>query len=196
MFSQETFYENQKKYKNTATICKEVNSEVLELEFIDYNCGGFALGFPKWYLPYSHDEEEHLDYYDEMNYYQNESYELDVLVDKYEEDIMRNGDSRQKLNKLCTARGRIMADYMLQTIPFIREIKSQKELQDDEYLILFRAAYDDFHFLRRFKDGTWAHKAGGSEIEEIPPEKINEIWHRGSINYTGKVFLFAVKYNH
>lgn len=162
---------------NGRQIAKEVG-ELLDIDDFDYNCGGFALGIPLWYVPYVNewgfDESKELDGYAEEHYY---------------ELFMSEG---REYAKACTGRGRIMVNYMLRN-PNLREVQTSKEIKNDEYLVLFRASGDDFHFIRRMNDGTWAHKMGSSKIKFIKNGEVEKAWHSSIHNYQGKVFLLAVK---
>lgn len=171
-------------YVNELANGKQIYKEAKNLlAFSDcvYNCGGFALGIPDWYLPYADDGEY-------------ESAELDECYYQYCDDFHPGYGKRYA--KACTARGRIMVDFMVNTLDCVREIQRSSEIRDDEYLVLFRASGNDFHFIRRMEDGSWAHKMGGSKIKTLTRKEIEPAWHTMYNNYQGKVFLLAVKKQH
>lgn len=164
---------------NGRQIYKEAKN-LLEIYDFEYNCGGFALGIQDWYLPYDEDGEY-------------ESAELDEVYYRYCNDLYLA--SGRLYAKVCTERGRIMVNFMVNTLDYVREIRHSSEVADDEYLVLFRASCDDFHFIRRMEDGTWAHKMGSSKIKALTRKEIEPAWHT-THNYQGKVFLLAVKKQH
>lgn len=165
---------------NGKQIYKEAKN-LLEISDSEYNCGGFALGIRAWYLPYAKDG----DY---------ESTELDECYHQYWVDFYSGYGKRYA--KACTARGRIMVDFMVNTLGYVREVRHSSEVADDEYLVLFRASGDDFHFIRRMEDGSWAHKMGSTKIRTLTRKEIEPAWHATHSNYQGKVFLLAVKKQH
>ena len=165
---------------NGKQIYKEAKN-LLEISDSDYNCGGFALGIPDWYLPYADDGKY-------------ESEELDECYYQYFVDLHSTSDKRYA--EACTARGRIMVDFMVNTLGYVREVRRSSEVADDEYLVLFRASDYDFHFIRRMEDGSWAHKMGSSKIKTLTRKEIEPAWHTTYNNYQGKVFLLAVKKQH
>lgn len=165
---------------NGKQIYKEAKN-LLEIYDFEYNCGGFALGIQDWYLPYADDG----DY---------ESKELDYCYYRYFADF--HSTSGKRYAEACTVRGRIMVNFMVNTLDYVREIQRSSEVADDEYLVLFRASSDDFHFIRRMEDGSWAHKMGNSKIKTLTRKEIEPAWHATHNNYQGKVFLLAVKKQH
>ena len=169
--------------RNGKQIVEEAGS-ILNMYDFEYNCGGFALGLPWWYLPY-----------DDSDYGADESSELDDYSNSHPE-LFSDEERGLDYSKACTGRGRIMVDFMVSTRDFVREIQKSTEVQDDEYLVLFRASGCDFHFIRRMSDGSWAHKMGSHKIQTLDRKEIEPLWHRYSNNYEGKVFLLAVKKHH
>lgn len=137
-----------------------------------YNCGGFALGYGYWYLPYNNDFEDEL-------------YQL-------EEDYNKGYIDSQ--SEFVNSRARIMVDYMVR-YENCREIHYESELEDDEYLVLFKASYDDFHYVRRMDNGEWYHKMGGSDIQKITEEDVysDEWWENLPLCYDSEIYMLAVK---
>lgn len=90
-----------------------------------YNCGAFALGYDYWYLPYGDEEGDEL-------------YQLEEACDKGWIDTH---------NEFVNGRARVMIDYMIR-YENCRQIYNENQLDADEYLVLFKASYDDFHYAR------------------------------------------------
>ena len=86
---------------------------------------------------------------------------------------------------------------MLEDFSDLRVIKSIKELQKDEYALAFRIStqIDDFHYIKRARNGKWYSKYGASFIARIPKAKIFDTWCNpiGDI-YDGEIVLFAKKF--
>ena len=137
-----------------------------------YNCGAFALGYDYWYLPYNDDGDD----------------ELWQLEEDYDKGYI--GSHSEFVN----SRARIMIDYMVR-YENCREICCETELEDDEYLILFKASYDDFHYARRMDNGDWYHKMGGSDIKKITEEEAysDEWWENLPCCYDSEIYMLAVK---
>ena len=169
--------------RNGKQIIEEAGS-LLDMYDFEYNCGGFALGLPYWYLPY-----------DNSDYDTDESTELDDYAWAHPE-LFDDEERGLDYSKACTGRGRIMVDFMVSSLDFVREIQKSNEVQDDEYLVLFRASGCDFHFIRRMSDGSWAHKMGNQKVQTLDQKEIEPTWHSHFNNYEGKVFLLAVKKTH
>ena len=78
-----------------------------------------------------------------------------------------------------------------------RLVGNIQDLMPNEYMIAFRLSSDDFHFMKRAKNGIWREKRGGqSEIRIVPKSIVfGEVWspHRCDNGYRGKIALFAVK---
>ena len=130
----------------------------------EFNCGGFALGTIIWYLPIP-----------KRNMYIERGYRDEV-------------DNKKLINKYT--------QYMLKEFPDLRVIKDIKELQADEYAIAFRLAKDwddDFHFLKRGKNGVWYQKVGGRWGITVVPKKevFSDFWNE---RYSGIIVLFAKKF--
>ena len=94
-------------------------------------------------------------------------------------------------------------NFMLKEFKGLRVITDLKELQPNEYAIAFRiggiGGVDDFHFMKRGKNGKWYHKPGGTSIQFIAKEKVfadkwvSTTW-AGTCTYCGKLVLFAKKF--
>jgi hypothetical protein len=130
----------------------------------DYNCGGFALGLYNWYLPYPQEMRSEIS--------------------------MMFGDWKCSYQKTM----KIMVNYMVDTLP-VRVIKSLKHLDEEtEYCVAFRLSKGDFHYVKRYKQGVWYHKMGGSyRIQRMEEEEVFS--KRGWIGgrYNSKIVLLAVK---
>ena len=78
-----------------------------------------------------------------------------------------------------------------------RLINNIQDLMPNEYMVAFRLSSDDFHFMKRAKNGIWREKRGGqSEIRIVPKSVVfGEVWspHRYDKGYRGEIALFAVK---
>ena len=135
-----------------------------------YNCGGYAFNTFSWYCPYSNNRGR-----------------------KY-----NSTTERSMLNTTNKA-----VEFMLKEFNDLRVITDLKELQPNEYAIAFRiggvGGEDDFHFMKRGKNGKWYHKPGGTEIQFIAKEKVfadkwvSKTW-AGTYTYRGKLVLFAKKF--
>ena len=159
---------------NAKNLLRNTGSFIMEVRRSYYNCGGFALGIPEWYLPYDEDTQDEIyGIREDMEYGANE-YEC------------------------CTAIGELMVDYMCKT-ENVRRIYDDGELKENEYLVLFKASYDDFHYVRRTDDGKWYHKNGGSRIMSITEDQAydDDWWYDLPCEYSGELFMLAVeKPNH
>ena len=136
----------------------------------EYNCGGYALNTFTWYRPHKRKYVVYGDEYEELT----------------EKDI-------KETYSYCIS-------VMLKDFPSLRVIKNIKELQKNEYAIAFRIGglgngVDDFHFMKRAKNGHWTHKMGQGNIERIKKEEVfAEIWQAPFGDYKGKIILFAKKF--
>ena len=88
-------------------------------------------------------------------------------------------------------------NQILKDFPNIRKIKSSQDLLSGEYMIAFRLSSEDFHFMRRAKNGVWREKRGKQNEIRIVPKSIvfSEVWspHRSDNGYKGEIAFFAVK---
>ena len=135
-----------------------------------YNCGGYALNTFSWYCPHEKDSDR------------------------------RYNSSTEKGMHTTTDNA---VNFMLKEFNDLRVITDLKELQPNEYAIAFRIGgldgEDDFHFMKRGKNGKWYHKPGGLDIQPIAKEKVfadkwvSTTW-AGTCTYCGKLVLFAKKF--
>ena len=127
-----------------------------------YNCGGFALNTFTWYRP--------MDMYDYLYYFDTPA------------------ENHQKIEE-C-------AEAILNQFPDIRRITDLSQVGKGEYAIAFRITSsildDDFHFIRRGRNGIWYEKMGSnSTIKRFPKEEVfANSWHN---KYYGEIALFAKK---
>lgn len=135
-----------------------------------YNCGGYAFNTFSWYCPHTNSNSR-----------------------KY-----RSTTEQSMLNTTNNA-----VKFMLKEFKDLRVITDLKELQPNEYAIAFRiggvGGEDDFHFMKRGKNGKWYHKIGSLDIQFIKKEKVfadkwvSKTW-AGTCTYRGKLVLFAKKF--
>jgi hypothetical protein len=88
-------------------------------------------------------------------------------------------------------------DIVTRDFPDLRVIKSVKDAQPDEYVIAFRVADYDFHFIKRGMNNVWYSKYGGAPIRRLTTEEVfSRAWNNyfGVATYKGKITLFAKKY--
>lgn len=76
---------------------------------------------------------------------------------------------------------------ILELFPFVRLVED-REVGEDEYLVLFRASKNGHHFIKQVDDGTFVEKEGGN-----PPKKF-EGWSETFED--SPVAVFAVKKEH
>lgn len=129
----------------------------------EFNCGGYAFDIFSWYVPCENK--------DNPFYF---SYQFNTKAE--EETILLH----------CI-------EVMLNEIEGLRVIKDLSEVKSDEYAIAFKIAgtYDDFHFIRRGKNGVWYEKMGSCYgIDRVPKKKVfAKEWGR----YHGRTVFFAKK---
>ena len=130
----------------------------------DYNCGGFALGLYNWYFPYPQEMREEISSF--------------------------FGGWSQSYRKTM----KIMVNYMVDTLP-VRVIKSLKSLDEKtEYCVAFRLSESDFHYVKRYRQGVWYHKMGGSyHIQRMEEKEVfsKKGWIDGK--YNSNIILLAGK---
>lgn len=80
---------------------------------------------------------------------------------------------------------------MLTEFPNLRLIKKVKQCEKNEYIIAFRLADDDFHFMKRGQNKVWYEKCGSGDIHQVPQERVFSREWNG--RYKGKIVLFAMK---
>lgn len=133
-------------------------------ERCDYNCGGYALGLFNWYLPYPQELKDEI-----AGFW---------------------GEWKMSYRKVL----KIMVNYMVDTLP-VRRIKSLKQLDEKtEYCVALRLGKDDFHYVKRYQEGIWYHKRGGSyHIQRMEEKEVfsKKGWVDG--RYNSNIVLLAVK---
>ena len=166
------------KLPNYPELLRETTHRVMVKDPDLYNCGGFALGIFNWYRPYTWNENT-----EETN---------DETIYDIREDIDYGAD----YDECCTKIAHIMIKTM-ENEGLCRCIEDSSELKKGEYLVAFKASYDDFHYARRLSNGRWFHKMGCSNIEEISEDKVYSYkwWNELYCNYAGDLFLLAVPYS-
>lgn len=83
-----------------------------------------------------------------------------------------------------------MAHNLKVLFPKLREIKKVEDRKKGEWVVAFRAAKDDFHFMVKKFNGCWYDKRGASR--EINRHTEDEVFDRNWYKrYTGKIYLFA-----
>ena len=88
-------------------------------------------------------------------------------------------------------------NQILKDFPNVRLINNTQDLMPNEYMVAFRLSQDDFHFMKRGKNGVWREKRGNQfEIRIVPKSVVfGEVWspHRYDNGYQGEIAFFAVK---
>lgn len=88
-------------------------------------------------------------------------------------------------------------NQILKDFPNARLIDNIQDLMPNEYMVAFRLSRDDFHFMKRSKNGVWREKRGGQPEIRIVPKSVvfGEVWspHRYDNGYRGKLAFFAIK---
>jgi hypothetical protein len=156
--------------KDKNSILKEIGNDFANMDYDRYNCGGFALGLTIWYKPYNYDLAD----------------KVDDIRDDYCEGYI-------DYLECCETLSDIYVNYMTKE-PDCREILKENELRDDEYLVAFKASWDDFHYARKIGE-NWYHKMGSSKVQRISEEEVysNEWWAGMPCNYCGDLRLLAIK---
>lgn len=164
---------------NYQELLRETTHRVMVKDCDRYNCGGFALGLFNWYRPY--------DYYNDWD---DDAQDDDIW------DIRNDIANGYDYDDGCTEIARIMVGFM-EKEGVCRRIHDSSELRKGEYLVAFKASYDDFHYARRLSNGRWFHKMGWSEIEEVTEKQVYsyEWWNSMACEYAGDLFLLAVPYS-
>lgn len=158
---------NQSNYRN-----------VNNIDYKDYNCGGWALNTFEWLVPFlscgniddfsyyaeTHDSEwiDNLhDFFRDEENCESSKNEVNDEIEKHngniEEQYYAHWDNETIIN--------LSIQHLLSAFKDLRLINSLDELEDNEYGIVFGTNYDDFHFAR-ILDGVITAKCGGCEIEE------------------------------
>ena len=172
--------------KNYQVIKKETHNNINRYNDVDYNCGGFALGNFEWVslenFSYSTDEAY-------LSFRENYAGDINEEYD-YEEDE----DYIEILQNLVEDVAEKCAYEILNEYKNTRLIESIDDLKKNEYAFCFRVGPRDFHFIRRFTNGQWAHKRGELGIEEIEEyEVFSDSWYHDYYPYSSKIYLFACK---
>lgn len=133
-----------------------------------YNCMGFALNTFQW--------ETICNYQETYN-------------DDYDDPI----EERNIVCQDCVSEILSLSDQLW--FPQIREVETESDLQNGEYLVAFRTSEDDFHFMRRMSDGRWFEKCGNTILRECTDKVFDDDWKSisGDITYDSDIHLFAVK---
>lgn len=156
-------------------LLRNTGCEVMTTWTTSYNCGSFALGiFDRWYRPY--------------NPYDVSGCAVHEWQEDYDEGVIT-------YDECCNGIADIMIDYMVSTLPNVRAIAHSSQLKEDEYLVAFKAAYDDFHYARRMDNGEWFHKMGYTDIEKISEDDVYDDgwWEEFACEYCGDLRFLAVK---
>ena len=144
---------------------KKINEKTATLRF---NCGGYALGIQEWIKIQT----------DLLKYPDLPAIEQELLIEygeyfrfiEKEEEATKNED---------------IVYFRLETDDVYDE-----QIYDDEDDCMYE--YNDFHFIRCFKDtGELYHKCGNSKVEEFEGDVYDD-WDTDCIIYSGKILLMAV----
>jgi hypothetical protein len=135
---------------NTYPTLEEVNmnyelnlsQDVVERHDGEYNCMGFAIGTYEW---------------EGLSSFEYTWEDGDV---SYEELKAR----RDEVCYRCALEMTLM--YLRGNYPCMRILEDKDEIKPDETLIAMKVGEDDFHFMRRFPDGKWYEKCGGTVLRE------------------------------
>lgn len=134
------------------------------IDLREFNCGGYALNTYCWITPYTMTP---------WTFY----------------------DNKKKGNENFEKSLEHSVNYMLKVFKDkLRIIEDLHELKENEYAVAYRMGRDDFHFMKRKKNGHWYHKMGMSEIEKISKREVfADKWtnNYGDI-YNSRIVLFAV----
>jgi hypothetical protein len=76
----------------------------------------------------------------------------------------------------------------------LRVIEDLHELKKNEYAIAYRMGAEDFHFMRRKRNGHWYHKMGMCTIQPILKEDVfSPCWYNDwGDEYNSRIVLLAV----
>ena len=69
-------------------------------------------------------------------------------------------------------------NQILKDFPNVRLINNTQDLMPNEYMIAFRLSQDDFHFMKRSKNGVWREKRGSQFKIRVVPKSVvfGEVW--------------------
>lgn len=150
-------------------------TKLIEMEGKDqahFNCAGFALDKEEWIS------------LDNWQY-------VDEVIDKEGYDILTYSEYMEVAQEEVERIAEDCACEIEHRFIGVRRISSLVDLDDNEYAFAFRAAEDDFHFVRRYNDG-WRHKRGGFPIESIAEDKVfSSEWEHGDTPYNSMIYMFA-----
>ena len=137
----------------------------------DYNCGGYALGTFTWYRP-------------------TDTFSFDFGSI----DLANKKNGIEKATQKCV-------DFMLKEFGnALRVIQSIEDLEENEYAIAFRisgTAWNDFHYIKRAKNGCWYQKQGAlRQITRVSKAEVfSKQWISFPVKYEGQIVLLAKKEN-
>jgi len=143
-------------------------------ESSDYNCMAYAFNAFEWMVPFDYWAEKVDDLAEEINL--KKKRHIDELEDALAERIYEH----PFLMKLAITR-------MLKHFKGLRRVKSFKELNDDEYGIVYACGDGDFHFGICVR-GQWSHKMGSQDVVYVENEDKVFGWR-----YYGPRVYFAMK---
>lgn len=74
------------------------------------------------------------------------------------------------------------------------KVVKRSEMVLGKTYIAFRVSREDFHFMKRGKDGHWRHKPGWNYVRSIREKDVfaNQ-WRSGMLYYNSRVVLFEVQ---
>ena len=73
------------------------------------------------------------------------------------------------------------------------KLVSRSEVVLGKEYVAYRYCAEDFHFMKRNKQGYWRHKMGGGEVQAISTKKVfAEHWSSPCHYYNSKLYLFEV----
>jgi hypothetical protein len=147
-----------------------LSEDICERSNRDYNCMGFAIGTYEW---------EGLSSFE---------YTYEDEVESYEEIKAQ----RDEVCYRCALEMTLM--YLHGNYPRMRILNDKDEIKPDETLIAMKIGEDDFHFMRRFPDGKWYEKCGGSVLRECTDVVEDEEWESiyGSHYYDSDTIYLAL----
>lgn len=73
------------------------------------------------------------------------------------------------------------------------KLVSKSDMVLGKEYVVFRISSQDFHFMRRDKNGNWRHKPGWREVRPISEKKVfANYWQHGALWYNSTPFIFEV----
>lgn len=85
-------------------------------------------------------------------------------------------------------------NYLLENYCFLTRISRENayNAKKGKYIIAFRLAEDDFHFMLRHPNGHWYHKRGAYKIAPIAKEKVfSDAWQTICCRYDSETVFFV-----